>query len=156
MHLVQLHHDLGMTTAHLIKVAITRCQEKYGSANPKDRGSSYDSRWLLARLAAFDSMGWIEGLVVWCAEHSVTLNGSRGFVKAADTDRLMLQRAAREIDARWLSAFLLIDGRTLNFDVVGSFVKHHSKAGCFSDASCASLVAWLLYIDIFHGCLVMR
>ena len=110
MHLVQQHLDLETTAAPLIKAAIARCQEKYGSAGPVfERGSSCDSRWLVARLAAFDSMGWIEELVVWCAEHGVTLSGGRGLAGAAfndvaivdlahsDADRLILQRAAHEV-----------------------------------------------------------
>ena len=76
---------------------------------------------------------------MWCAEHGVTLSGGRGLAGAAfndaaivdlahfDAGRLILQRAAHEMDARWLSDFLLLDGRTINVGAVGSFVKHHSK-----------------------------
>ena len=75
MHLVQLHLNPETTTAPLINAAIVRCQEKYGSAGPVfERGPSCDSRWLVTRLSAFDSMGWIEELVVRFAKHGVTLS----------------------------------------------------------------------------------
>ena len=73
----------------------------------------------------------------WCPEHGVTLRGGRGLAGAAvnaivdlaqsDAGRLVLQRATHEMDAWWLSDFLLLDGRTINVGAVGSFVKHHSK-----------------------------
>ena len=84
-------------------------------------------------------MGWIEELVVWRAEHGKTLGGGRGLAGAAfndvaivdlaqsDAGWLMLQRAAHEMGAWWLSGFLLLDGRTINVGAVGSFVNHHGK-----------------------------
>ena len=39
----------------------------------------------------------------------------------------MLQRAAHEMYAWWLSDVLLFDGQTIHFGAAGSFVKHHSK-----------------------------
>ena len=76
MHLVRLHLDLETAAAPLTKATIARCQKKYGSAGPVfERGSSCDSQWLVARLAAFDSTGWIEEIIMWCAEHGK--NGDR-------------------------------------------------------------------------------
>ena len=82
----------------------------------------------------------------WCPEHGVTLRGGRGLAGAAvnaivdlaqsDAGRLVLQRATHEMDAWWLSDFLLLDGWTLNFGAVASFVKHHSKVKAFSGARC--------------------
>ena len=144
------------TAAPLIKAAIARCQVTYGS--------SCDSRWIVIRLAAFDSVGWIEELVVRCADRGVTLSGARGLAGAAvndfavvniaqyDADRLVLRRDAHEMDAWWLSDLLLLDGRTFNFGAVRLFVKHHNKVTDFPAASCVRLGTWLSRVDIFSGC----
>ena len=62
----------------------------------------------------------------------MTLSCGRGFTGAAvndvtivdlaqsDADRRVLQRAAHDMGAWWLSEFLLLDSRTINFGAVGA------------------------------------
>ena len=114
--MIQLHLDLRATVTPLVKTAITWWPEKCGPADPVfERGSSCGSRWLVTQLAALESMGWIRELIVWCADHGVTLSGGRGLAGAVvddvalvdlaqpSVDRLMLQRVAHKMGAWWLS-----------------------------------------------------
>jgi hypothetical protein len=84
LRVVQSHLDEGTTAAPLVRAAIARCQDRFGSMNPVfESPSASAAGWLESDS---EEHGFIESLVVWCAEKDISLCGGRGLVGAAQGD----------------------------------------------------------------------
>ena len=84
LRVVQQHLDSNSTAAPLIRAAISRCQERFGSSYPVfESDSARHGGWLEPDTVEH---GWIESLATWCAEQSITLHGGRGLPGAAIGD----------------------------------------------------------------------
>ena len=157
LRVVQRQLDENTTAAPLIRAAITRCQERFGSSQLVFESSMTKvPDWLEGDSAEH---GWIESLAVWCSEKGIELRGGRGLPGAAfgdaaivdlvqedftgdndDADTLarkcflrrrrIVQQAAFEMDQHFVSDFLLLDGHTMNLDAV-HFVKNHNAVRSF-------------------------
>ena len=128
LRLVQRHLDRDTTAAPSIRAAITRAQEKFGVSGPvmESATTQYD-RCLLPNPAEH---GWIESLIIWCSENDISLHGGLPMLGGAqhdvaitglahsDVDRSMLRRLTHRSNLFWASDFLLLDGCTVNTDVV--------------------------------------
>jgi hypothetical protein len=157
LRVVQRQLDENTTAAPLLRAAITRCQEKFGSSQLVfESNMAKDPGWLEGDSAEH---GWIESLAVWCSEKGIELRGGHGLPGAASDDaaivdlvrqefteadddvgtlarkhflrtRRLLQQASFEMDQHFVSDFLLLDGRTTNLDAV-HFVKNRGAVRSF-------------------------